>query len=115
MLVSFNGLMEEVATFTCPKDMSAGKIVKLVGSGSVGECLEGDKFHGVCLVSDGGCASVQLAGYVKLPYTGTAPTIGDAAVVCNADGNGVKFVTNGGRAVTVLDLDTTAKQVGFIM
>lgn len=115
MRVSFNGLMEEVASFTCAKDLTDGQLVKMVGSGAVGKCSEGDKFHGICRVAEGDCASVQLAGYVRLPYTGTPPTVGDGMVTSNSNADGVEFIQSDGRSVLVLDVDTTNNIVGFIM
>ena len=113
MLVSFNGFGESIATFEAA-GAAAGAPVKMSGNGAVSACAAGDTFCGIAIVPNGSCASVQLGGYVKVTYSGTAPTVGYNTLA--ADGsNGVKTVTTGGRQYLVLDIDTASKTAGIIL
>ena len=64
--ISFDGIGEVVATFTCGKDVKAGQVVKLTGNGAVDACSDGDRFCGVALTAEDGYAAVQGAGLVKV-------------------------------------------------
>lgn len=113
MTTNFNGFNEKVLTFECDAKITAGTPVKITANGKVAAAAAGDRFIGICLYTRCGIASVQVEGYVTLPYTSTAPAINFAKLV--ADGNGgVKADTNGSEVVAIC-VDTTAKTVGFIM
>ena len=116
MKVSFEGIGECVATFYNSASAAAktGQPVKLGGNGTVAACAAGDSFLGVAVAADEDFAAVQLQGFVTLPYTGTAPTAG--YVTLGADGSGgVKTVSTGGRGCWVIQVDTAASTVGFML
>lgn len=113
MNVSFNGIGELSVTFMAEEGTKASMPVKLTENGTVGDALNGDRFCGVCLYADDGCATVQTRGYVKLPYTGTAPALGYAKLVSDGNG-GVKTAETGGE-VLVAEVDTAESTVGFFM
>lgn len=109
--VSFEGIGELAATFY-HDEANKGAPVAMSGSGCVKNCASGEAFIGVCSNVNAMTAQVQLHGYVRLPYTGTAPAVGFSALA--ADGNG--GVTAGGsRTYLVLDVDTTDAVVGFML
>ena len=64
--ISFDGIGEVVATFTCGADVKAGQVVKASGNGAVDKCGDGDRFCGVALTAEDGYAAVQVAGLVKV-------------------------------------------------
>ena len=64
--ISFEGIGEVVATFTCGKDVKAGQAVKLSGSGAVDKCADGERFCGVALTAADGYAAVQVGGLVEV-------------------------------------------------
>lgn len=113
MNVSFNGFNENVLTFNSQGEVISGALVKMAGNGTVTPCADGDKFAGVAVNEAGGCAGVQLKGYVTCAYTGTAPTVG----FCNLLAGGASAVKTGTTGVQylVLDVDAAAKTVGFIL
>ena len=76
MEISLNGYGEQVATFAVSGEVKVGMPVKISANGTVAPCVAKDKFCGVVLSLRGGYAAVQMAGYAKLPYTGTKPTVG---------------------------------------
>ena len=72
------------------------------------------KFCGVSVNVNGGYAGVQLCGAVTLPYTGTeAPAVGYAALA--ADGAGGVKVSTKGNNYLVLNVNTAAKTVSFML
>ena len=114
MNVRFEGIGERVVSFynaeTNPA--AAGKAVKLSSGGTVSLCADGDKFAGFCVDADETAATVKIGGFVTAAYSGTAPTVGFCALCADAAG-GVR--TGGGREYLVVEADTAAKTVGFIM
>lgn len=113
MNVSFEGFNESAATFIASGAVLPGTAVKITSNGTVAPCADGDKFAGVALNAADGYAAVQLGGYVKCTYTGTAPTVG-FAILASGGTNKVKTAT-AGNTYLVLDVDTTAKTVGFLL
>lgn len=115
MAVAFNGYKESLATFKAANGLTAGVPVKMSANGTVDTCAAGDSFCGVASGAGKGYASVQMSGFISLPYSGvTPPAVGYASLAANGSG-GVKVVTDGGRSLLVLEVDTTAKTVGFML
>lgn len=112
MSVSFGGLLESTATFKTASAIDAGKLVKMSANGTVSACADGDKFCGYVVSSDSSYAAIQLKGIVTVSYTGTAPSVGFAALVSN--GTGVK-ASNSGREHLVISVDSTAGTVTFLI
>lgn len=113
MNISFSGFNENSVTFICSDDVAANKTVKVTDNGTVSVCASGDAFCGVATDVRNDCATVQLTGYVRLPYSGTAPTLGYTALV--SDGNGAVTAGEGGRTYLITDVDTTDNTVGFML
>lgn len=113
MNVSFSGFNEKSTTFNCTQDVVAGKAVKVTENGTVSLCTSGDAFCGVVTDVRGDCATVQLTGYIRMPYSGATPTLGYTALV--ADGNGAVTVSEGGKTYLVTDIDTTDSTIGFML
>lgn len=112
MKVSFEGIGETMATFHS-EGATAGKCVKLAANKTVAVCADGERIAGISLADNAGFAAVQLGGVVTLPYTGTAPAAGFAALAANAAG-GVK-AAEAGKEYLVLDVDTASMTVTFIL
>ena len=105
--ISFDGIGQEVATFEAGSGVAAGHVVKLTDNGKVGKCAEGDAFCGMALNVRGGCAGVQLRGFVTLNCAGSE-TVGYATLCADGQG-GVKKATTGGVSVLVVSVDAEAK------
>ena len=122
MTVSFGGIGEMVITFynDATYKASAGDPVNMTDDGEVGKTAASGRFIGVAITADDDFAAVQTAGYIVMPYTGdTAPSVGYTHLISNGSG-GVKVDagTEGvytGAEYLVIDVDTTAKKVGFII
>ena len=113
MELSFNGFGENAATFAAGGGVEPGMPVKITGNGTVGPCDAGDNFCGAALNVRCGYAAVQLAGYVGMPYSGTAPSLGWQ--VLSAAGGGKVQASSSGRQHLVVDVDPTAGTCGFML
>ncbi len=113
MNISLNGYGEQVATFEAEAGVTAGMPVKMTGNGMVGAGAALDAFCGVAVSVRGGFAAVQLGGYVKMPYSGTAPAVGYQKLNCA--GSGKVQVESTGRSLLVTDVDTAAQTCGIIL
>ena len=113
MKVGFQGIKEQAATFLSDNKLT-GVPVSVTANGTVAACSDGGHLAGVAISTGNGMNTVQLAGYVELPYSGTtAPTLGLNTLVGDGDG-GVK-VASAGRSCLVVQLDTSAKRVGLFL
>lgn len=110
MKVCFEDIGHMSATFAVASG-EAGVPVRLSGNAAVAPCADGEVFCGVLESCRGGFGGVQLHGFVTLPYTGTAPTLGYNTLVGNGSG-GVKVAT-GGRSLLVVSVDTGVNCVTF--
>ena len=68
--VSFEEIGAVAATFFAQKEVKAGQVVKMTGNGQVGPCSAGDKFCGVALSNENGCAGVQVKGFCPVAIWG---------------------------------------------
>ena len=113
MNVSLNGFNSKAATFVSAS-AEKGAPVAFCANNTVCSAAADTPFCGVCLDSRDGYATVLLCGYCKIPYSGTAPSVGYATLASDGAG-GAKTVSSGGRSVLVTDVDTTAKVIGIIL
>jgi hypothetical protein len=111
MTVSFQGFHENAATFA--GEAAPGAPVKISAAGAVAGAPADSVFCGVSAGGGGGHVTIQLTGYVSLPYTGSAPALGYAKLLANGSG-GVKAASSG-REYLVLDADTVRQTVGFLL
>ena len=114
MSVSFKGYKESLATFLAASGLLAGVPIKISANDTVDSCAAGDSFCGVATGVVRGYASVQMSGFVTLPYTGAAPAVGYTILAGDGSG-GVKVVTAGGRSILVLQVDTAANTGGIML
>mgnify|MGYP001539022846 CR=1 FL=1 len=104
--------------FACD-DLAEGELVKVSANGTVAACAAGDDFCGMVLsVGRGGDAcAVALGGMVTAGYTvpaeGAAPALGWSGL--SADGEGGVQADADGSTYLVVDVDTTAKTVTFVL
>ncbi|WP_283610133.1 hypothetical protein [Faecalispora anaeroviscerum] len=113
MKVAFGGYGEKMATFEAVAGVAAGVPVMMSASGTVASCTAGKAFCGVAVNVRDGLAAVQLGGYVRLPYTGTAPAVGYQTLV--GDGTGKIKTDAAGRSLLVVDVDTAGAVCGVIL
>ena len=114
MGISLTGFAEQTVTLKMDGEGAKGSPVTLSASLTATPCAAGDPFVGVLSNAPrGGFAGVQVGGFVKASYTGTAPTPGYAVLA--ADGNGGVQAASSGQARLILEVDTTQQTVGFLL
>lgn len=101
------------------KGTDEGKVVKISDDKTVSLCSQTDQFHGVVKVIDAAdsLATVQVSGFVTVPYTGDAPSAGLATLEAD-DAGGVQIVASpalGDRFYLIVDVDTTNGLVTFLL
>ncbi len=112
MSISFQGYNEQTATFKISGTVAANSFVKLSSSGTVQACATGDIPVGRAISVRGTLAAVQLGGYIKTSYSGTAPIVGYATL--SVDANGGLAADVDGRQLLVVEVDTTAGTLGIL-
>lgn len=115
-MYSYQGI-GELAIAVYDNGMNIGSVAR-IGKNDTGYwCKSGEVFHGVCLWHKDNTATLQVKGFVTVPYSGTtAPTVGYCEMV--ADGNGcVKVASDvaGNVKRLVVAVDTTAQKVTFLL
>lgn len=114
MSISLNGFAEESITLKMAGTAAKGTPVSISASLTAAPSQADGVFAGLLTASPkGGYAGVQVKGFVKTPYSGTAPALGYTALA--ADGNGGVKAASSGPLRLVLELDTTKKIVGFCL
>jgi hypothetical protein len=105
MNISFDGIGQNVATFLAEEGLSEGQVCKVTANGTVSACASGERFCGVVHhLEEDGAAAVILAGFVTLPYTGSAPTVGYDKIA--AGDGGAAAANDAGGEYLVVDVDT---------
>ena len=112
MSVSIKGYKVNAVTLAAAKGLTKGDLVKISENNTAAACASGNVPCGLCLGTDGDYACVQLEGYMKVKYTGTAPALGNAVIA--ADGNGGIKTASTGKSVLVVSVDTAAATAEII-
>jgi len=111
-MITFDSIHETFMTFSADDGLEAGMVCKITDNCAVGPCQSGDSFCGVARSARLGMAGIVLSGYVTLPFSGTAPTLGYCALC--ADGTGAVKV-GGDRQYLVAHVDKNAQTVGLFL
>lgn len=113
MNISYEGIGQWAATFSCDDSVTAGSVVKVTGNHTVSACSDGDVFFGAAAAVSRrhDACSVVLGGLVTLPYTGLKPLLGESGLSANGAG-GVKADGAGGYYKII---DVTDRTVTFIL
>ena len=112
MSVSIKGYKINAVTLAAARGLKKGDFVKISANNTVAACASGNEPCGLCLGTDGYYACVQLEGYMKVKYTGTAPALGSAVIT--ADGNGGIKTAASGKTVLVVSVDTATATAEII-
>ena len=113
MKISFAGIGQWCATFAAA-EAEEGSVVKISAPGTVAPCGAGEPFCGVVVCGGEDACTVQLGGFVTVPYSGaTAPDVGLAVLA--GDGDGGVAVAEEGVSCWVADKDETAKTVTILL
>lgn len=114
MSVSLNGFAEEIITLKMAENAAKGSPISISASLTAATSQADEAFAGFLTAApEGGYAGVQVRGFVKAPYSGTAPALG--YTVLAADGSGGVKAASDGPLRLVLETDTANKTVGFLL
>lgn len=86
---------------------------KINFNNSISSCLDGNAIHGVVVAARGNLATVAVSGFVTMPYSGTAPTLGFCPIAGAGSGKVKKL--DGAREYLVVNVDTAKKTVTFYL
>lgn len=111
-MISNQGFCEEFITLYANEE-NIEKPVFVSADNTCALATDGTKFVGVLKNCRNGIGSVQVKGYISLPYSGNAPTFGETSL--SADGLGGVKTDVGGKNVIVVSVDTVNKSVAFII
>lgn len=99
MNLSYENIGAWSATFLADQ-IKEGEVVKVTEDATVGTCASGDAFCGVAGQVRGVYCAVQLSGLATVPFSGTAPSVGNA--ILTADGKGGVCTAAKGETYLVL-------------
>lgn len=112
MSVSIKGYNTDAVTLIAADGLQKGNLVKISENLTAAPCAAGNIPCGVCLGTDGKYASIQLKGYAKAAYSGTAPALG--MTIVTADGADKIKTAATGRSVMVVSVDTASATAEII-
>lgn len=112
MSVSLKGYKVNAVTFKSDSELKKGDLVKISDNYTVAACATGNVPCGIVLNTDGKYVCVQLEGYAKVKYSGTAPALGMASLA--ADGADKVKVSATGRTCMVVAVDTVSASAEII-
>lgn len=111
-MISNKGFLEEYITLLCQDTEKSGVVT--INDNNTCAIAEADQdFVGVMANNRNGIAAVQVKGYAEVSYTGDNMAVGIMKVCCDGEG-GIKL-TDTGREVIVLSVDTDSNTVAIIM
>lgn len=110
MNISYEGIGHLAVTMPAG-ECAVGQVCAMGDDGKAAAGAVGGKFCGVVEAVENGMAAVQVAGFVTLGYTDTAPTTGYTTLAC--DGNGTVAVNSAGNSYLVVAVDTANNLVTF--
>lgn len=116
MAVAFNGMESLVVTFQAGA-ITAGNFAAMSENDTVKDAPAGTAPVGLALNKRGEHAAVQIRGYVKCKYSGSAaPALGWNQLVADGSG-GLCLAESGktGRVCLVVHVDTTNKTMGLFL
>ena len=85
----------------------AGQVCKVDTDGKAAACAAGERICGLVEGIRGSYAGVQIHGFAKISYSGSAPACGFAKLA--ADGTGGICVNENGASYLVVKVDTAEK------
>lgn len=115
MSVAFQGIETLVVTFRT-EGVTAGKPAAMSANETVTDAADATAPVGLVLNQRGKLAAVQVKGFARMPYSGTAPGLGFVSLV--ADGQGglrTAASSESGRSCLVVQVDETNHEVGVFL
>ena len=116
MSISFEGIGREIVTVKFVEGLKEGNLCRFSSDKTVVPASANSKFSGKVLkIYDDGTASVQIKGYIEVPYTDSTAlsTLDTQNYVCT-DATSIHR-SDDGRGYLVVSQNTAKKTVGIIL
>lgn len=115
MSVAFHGIESLVVTFQT-EGVTAGYPAVMSANDTVADAADAAAPVGLTLNQRGKLAAVQMKGFARVSYSGTAPSLGYVSLVADGQG-GLRTAASGetGRTCLVVQLDEAKHEVGVFL
>lgn len=115
-MYSYNGI-GELSVTVYDKGMNLDCVAKIGESSTGCWCKADEVFHGVCRWQKENTGTLQVGGFITLPYSGsTAPAVGYCELVADGDGGvKVKTAVAGNVARLVVEVNADDQTVTFLL
>ena len=114
MSIFLNGIDAKYITMEAGNKLTPGKVCYTSKNCTADDAAEDETFLGVTKAVRGDLATVQIAGFVTLPYSGSIYAPGFHYLCADKNG-GVKVAELGGREHLVVEIDEQAGTVGLFL
>lgn len=112
MAISFNSI-GQVCVTCFNSGVQIDQPCRISSNSAVATCVDGNAIEGVVVARLNNLATVAVRGFVTLPYSGAAPTVGFCPLA--AAGSGKVKKADGARQYLVTSVDTAGKTVTFCL
>lgn len=109
----FNGFETKELTFYKDKNVAVGKALAVGTLKRAVVPTADEKFCGICTAVSGFYVSVILKGHAVVKYSGSSPAVGYNKLA--ADGSGYVKLSDNGREILVLDVDTANRTIEILL
>lgn len=113
MAISYDSIGQECVTVQSNNRIPLGYPCKFSNSSTVSMCSDGNAFHGIVMSQNENLITLAVHGFVTVPYSGTAPTVGYCPLAAAAAGKVKKL--EGAKEHLVVSVDTTMSTVTFLL
>ena len=111
--ISMQGIGAQCLTAKKGAAATAGYPCQFSANDTVADAEKNGSISGVVAGVRGDLVTVQYRGFVTLPYSGTAPSVGYGILA--ADGAGGVKGAQSGESYLIVNVDTTAKTVCVLL
>ena len=111
--ISMQGIGAEFLTAKKGTAATAGYPCHFSANDTVANSASAAAFSGVVAGVRGSLVTVQYKGFVTVPYSGTAPSVGYGILV--ADGSGGVKSAQSGNSYLIVNVDTTAGKLCLLL
>lgn len=113
MAISYDSIGQECVTARCSSSVPAGYPCKFTTSNTVSACSDANAFHGIAMAQNGNLVTLAVRGFVTLPYSGSAPTVGYCPLAAASAGKVKKL--EGAKEHLVVCVDISKSTVTFLL
>ena len=114
MSIFLNGIDAKYITMEAGDKLTPGKVCYTTKNCTADDAPEDESFLGVTKAVRGDLATVQIAGFITLPFSGNIHAPG-FHYLCADNKGGVKVAELGGREYLVVEIDEQAGTVGLFL